>query len=293
MPTPHPQSTTSVRARRWARARVLLTAAVAEAARPVIGGQAVIEGVMMRSPQSFAVAVRRPDKSIVVREERWLSLSERFPVLKLPLLRGATMLVESMYNGLNALNFSALQAFPEEDAAPAPSVADDAPSAHADAGDEATRQGEGDDDADSPREKGGGAALWLTLAASMGFAVLLFKGVPHFTTALLGTWLGGDGPTALPVDAPLFHLVDGVIKLGIFVGYILLISRLDDVRRLFMYHGAEHMSVHSYEADLDLTVENTRPQSTAHPRCGTTLILLVISTSILVFVGVILSLIHI
>jgi uncharacterized protein YqhQ len=229
------------------------------AAKPVIGGQAVIEGVMMRSPRSFAVAVRRPDGTIVVREAGWLSFSERLRFLKWPLLRGANMLIESMANGISALNFSAAQAMPEEE-------------------EEGAAKGDGDEEA-----KSGGAAIWLTLAVSLAFAMLLFKGVPHVATWGLGTLLGGEGGTALPMDGPAFHLVDGVLRLSIFIAYIVGISMMSDVKRLFMYHGAEHKSVHSWEQDAPLTVDATRPQSTAHPRCGTSLILLVIAVSVFVF----------
>jgi uncharacterized protein YqhQ len=229
------------------------------AAKPVIGGQAVIEGVMMRSPRSFAVAVRRPDGSIVVREAGWLSFSERLPFLKWPLFRGANMLIESMFNGISALNFSAAQAMPEEE------------------GEAAKGAGE------KEGEKSGNGALVLTMALSLTFAVLLFKGVPHLVTWALGAWFGSAGQTALPMDGAAFHLVDGLLRLSIFIGYILLITRLPDVKRLFMYHGAEHKSVHSWEQGVPLDVEHTRPQSTAHPRCGTSLILLVIAVSVFVF----------
>src|SRR5690606_35825358 len=102
--------------------------------------------------------------------------------------------------------------------------------------------------------KTGGPALWVMLALSLTFAILLFKGVPHMATWGLGALLGGDGGTALPMDGALFHLVDGGLRLSIFAGYILLISRLDDVKRLFMYYGAEHKSVHTWEADLPLDI---------------------------------------
>jgi uncharacterized protein YqhQ len=236
------------------------------AAQPVIGGQAVVEGVMMRSPKSFAVAVRTPDGAIVVREEAWLSFAERFPILRLPLLRGANMLVESLYNGLSALNFSASIAMPTE---PVSKAGDDVNST--------TRK------SDTNAKP---ASLWPALAMSMLFALLLFKGVPHLTTWALGRYFGHDGVSALPATSPWFHLVDGGIKLAMFVGYIALITRLPEVKRLFMYHGAEHKSVHVYEAHEPLDVEHARTKSTAHPRCGTSLILLVIATSIFVFAAV-------
>ncbi|OGQ21051.1 MAG: hypothetical protein A2138_13990 [Deltaproteobacteria bacterium RBG_16_71_12] len=242
------------------RVTSILRVLFALTARPVIGGQAVIEGVMMRSPKSLAIAVRRPDGGIVLREEAWLSFGARLPLLRWPLLRGATMLVESLYNGIVALNFSASIAYPE---------------------DEGAKQ----EAAQAEQGKGHGA-LWLTLAISLAFAFALFKGVPHLSAWGLGRALGGEGASALPMTSPLFHLVDGGIKLALFVGYILFISRMHEVKRLFMYHGAEHKSVHVWEAAEPLDVEHARGKSTAHPRCGTSLILLVIATSIVVFAGV-------
>jgi uncharacterized protein YqhQ len=226
-------------------------------ALPTIGGQAVIEGVMMRSPKSFVVAVRKANGSIVVRERPWLSFSERFSFLKWPILRGANMLIESMYNGMNALQFSAEQAATESEA-------------------------------EANQEKGvSKTSLAFTLILSMLLGILIFKGVPHFTAYAIGEFFGKDGHSALPIMSVGFHLVDGAIKMTIFIGYILLISRMADVKRLFMYHGAEHKAVHAYEKGLNLDVDDTRIQSTAHPRCGTSLILLVISVSIVVFAATI------
>ncbi|MBM4282041.1 MAG: DUF1385 domain-containing protein [Deltaproteobacteria bacterium] len=227
--------------------------------RPVIGGQAVIEGVMMRSPRSFAVAVRTPDGGITVREEAWLSFAERWPILRLPILRGANMLVESMVNGMQALNFSATTAFPDDESLKAEA-------------DKANRA-----------RKGGGLALWIPILLSLGFAFALFKGVPHFATWGLGQLLAVDGRAALSARDPLFHLIDGVVKLLLFVGYIIIISRMPDIRRVFMYHGAEHKSVHVWEASEPLDVDHARPKTTAHPRCGTSLLLLAIVTSVIVF----------
>jgi uncharacterized protein YqhQ len=202
--------------------------------------------------------VRRPDGTIALREEAWLSFAERLPILRWPVLRGANMLVESLYNGLSALTFSADAAFPADEAAPAP-------------------------EKKKPDDK---KAVWFTLATSMAFAFLIFKGVPHLAAWGIGQLFGHDGGSALPMTSPLFHLVDGAVKLAIFVGYITLLTRLPDVRRLFMYHGAEHKSVHVYEAGEPLDVAHALPKPTAHPRCGTSLILLVITTSVFVFAAV-------
>lgn len=240
---------------RYMRLLGLVPAYLVNVTKPMIGGQAVIEGVMMRSPKSFVVAVRKPDQTIVVRERAWLSFSERFPFLKWPLLRGANMLIESMYNGISALQFSAEQALLE-----------------------------------TSEKKPSDKSQWAltgTLVSSLLLGIVLFKAVPHFAAFGLGVWFGHDGATALPLTSGWFHLVDGSVKMLLFVGYILAISRMKDVQRLFMYHGAEHKAVHSYEKSLDLDVAQTRPQPTAHPRCGTSLILLVLTVSIVVFALVI------
>ncbi len=276
------------RKRRRLPMKLLIPLIAAQATKPVIGGQAVVEGVMMRSPRSFAIAVRRPDGRIVVREEGWLSFAERLPFLKWPLLRGAAMLVESMYNGMSALNFSASQAMEGE----AEEAANDSDAAKTSENVDATAAPKASEPsaaasaattAEVAEEEGGGAALWFTLITGMLLAVGLFKFAPHFATLGLGMLLGTEGQTALPMSGIGFHLVDGGIKLSIFVGYIGLISLMPDVKRLFMYHGAEHMSVHTFEAEAPLDVDNTRERSTKHPRCGTSLILLVIATSVVMF----------
>ena len=228
------------------------------ATKPIIGGQAVIEGVMMRSPKSFAIAVRKPDDTIVVRERAWLSFSEKLPFLKWPLLRGANMLIESMYNGMSALQFSAEQAMEAEDKK-----------------------------AGKETKSTSNASLIGMMAFSILMGIAIFKGIPHMSAYFLGEYFGQNGQSALPITSAAFHLVDGFIKMCIFIGYILAISTMGDVKRLFMYHGAEHKCVHAWEKDLALDVEEARKQSTAHPRCGTSLILLVISVSILVFAVVI------
>jgi uncharacterized protein YqhQ len=261
MTTTKAMSTSRAKRHMWWASVLALTT------KPVIGGQAVIEGVMMRSPKSFAIAVRTPDGGITVREEAWLSFSERLPFLKWPLLRGATMLVESMYNGLLALNFSAATAFPDDAAAKTELQKTET------------------------AKQQGGFAMMLPLVVSLAFAFALFKGVPHFTAWGLGELLAntdatGTKTTALPMTSPLFHLVDGGVKLCLFIGYILLISRMNEVKRLFMYHGAEHKSVHVWEANEPLDVAHATPKTTAHPRCGTSLLLLVIATSMLVFAAV-------
>jgi len=206
-----------------------------------IGGQAVIEGVMMRSPKAMTIAVRRPSGQVVVREEVWRSISRRIKFLRWPVFRGTVVFFEALVNGIQALTFSANQALEEEEGGPL-----------------------------SPW------AMTGTILLALGLAVGLFVVLPHYLSLLIG------GPK-MGVRSLGFHLVDGGLKVLFFVGYILGISILKDVRRLFMYHGAEHMSIHTYEAREPLTVAFARRHPTLHPRCGTAFILLVLLISIAFF----------
>ena len=220
-----------------------------QGAQPIrVGGQAVIEGVMMRSPTSMAIAVRRPGGAIVVREQPWVSLWDRLKFLKWPFFRGTVVLIESLGNGIQALTFSANQA------------ADD---------------GTGD----APAEKLGSVAMAGTIALALALGVALFVVLPHFLTQALAqftTW-------GISVRGVRFHLIDGAIKIALFLAYVWGISRLRDIRRVFEYHGAEHMSIFAYEKGLPLTVDNVRRFATLHPRCGTSFLMVVIVVSILFF----------
>ena len=201
-----------------------------------VGGQAVIEGIMMRAPKTFTVVVRRPDGQLSVREDRWRSPMEKWPILKSPFLRGCIVLYEALFNGIQALTYSAQEALGEEE------------------------------------EKLGPWALGGTIAFAIGGAMLLFVVVPHLATIGVGALFGVD----LGVRSVWFHVIDGVIKVSIFVAYIALISLMKDIRRVFQYHGAEHKSIHAYERGDELTVENAKKYSTLHSRCGTAFILLVL-----------------
>lgn len=245
--------------------------------QPYVGGQAVIEGVMMRSPRAMAVAVRRPDGTIVVREDAWVSIFERLKFLRWPLMRGSVVLVESLFNGIQALNFSAAHAMEDEDA-PAhnkgerkkseatASAADDAPAAAIEV---------------APRSTASTAG---TIALSMLIAFGLFKGLPHFLTVVVDKLAGGG--VDLGVDRFAFHALDGVFKLSIFVAYIAGISMIPEIRRVFEYHGAEHKAINVYEHGEELTVENARKWTTFHPRCGTSFILFVLVLSIFMFASI-------
>lgn len=225
---------------------IIVNGSSAEPTLIKVGGQAVIEGIMMRAPRTFTVVVRKPDGELSVREDRWYSPMEKWPVLKKPLLRGCIILYEALFNGIQALTYSAQEALGEEE------------------------------------EKLGPWALAGTISLALGGAMLLFVVIPHLATLGIGALLGSD----LGVRSVWFHIIDGVIKVGIFVAYIGLISLLKEIRRVFQYHGAEHKSIHAYEQGEDLTVENARKYSTLHARCGTAFILLVLVLSIFLFTAV-------
>lgn len=204
-----------------------------------VGGQAVMEGIMMRNGDTLALAVRKPDAVIVARSMPWSTLFHGVWARK-PWLRGFPVLLETMVNGVKALNLSA----------------------------EFAAEAEG--------EKIKPWQLVLTLCFAIGLAMLLFVVVPHLLTIGL-TWLSVAGN----VEGLSFHIWDGLLKFAMFIGYILLISRLPDIRRVFEYHGAEHKTIAAYEHDENpVTAESTRKYSRLHPRCGTTFLLFVLSISI-------------
>jgi uncharacterized protein YqhQ len=214
-----------------------------------VGGQAVIEGVMMRAPRSIAIAVRRPDGEIVVRKELVVPLSERFPIVKLPVIRGAVALFTSLIIGIKALNFSANEAMTEE---------------------EKGKEG--------GKEGGGELSSWAmagTMAVAFGFGIALFFLFPLYLTKLMTPVIGDNNIV--------FNLVDGVIRVIVFLLYIWVISSMKDIQRVFQYHGAEHKSIFAFEAGEELIVENVRRFSRLHPRCGTSFLLIVMLVSIAVF----------
>ncbi|MBU5638016.1 DUF1385 domain-containing protein [Geomonas sp. Red69] len=206
-----------------------------------IGGQAVLEGVMMRAPRSMAIAVRRPDGDISVKSETVIPLSERFPITKLPIVRGAVALFSSLIIGIKALNFSANEALAE----------------------------------DEEKEEVNSWAIAGTMAVAFGFGILLFFILPLYLTKLLIPIIGDSNIV--------FNLVDGVIRVAVFLIYIIGISRMKDIQRVFQYHGAEHKSIFTFEAGEELTVDNVRKYSCLHPRCGTSFLLIVMLVSIVVF----------
>jgi uncharacterized protein YqhQ len=226
-----------------------------------VGGQAILEGVMMRSPNSLAIAVRRASGEIVVKEDRWVSIWERARFLRKPFLRGAVVLFEAMHNGVKALSFSADQAARDQD--PVPASADAVPAAQ------------------TPLT---GLAITGTIVVSVAFAFALFAALPHFITWLAGTLLG-NASLASGKDLS-FQVVDGIVKICVLVGYMALISKMPDIARVFQFHGAEHKSIFCYEEGKPLTVANAKTYITLHPRCGTSFLLITVVTSIVLFSAV-------
>jgi len=208
-----------------------------------IGGQAVIEGVMMRAPRSVAIAVRRPSGEIVIKKEEVIPLSERFPLVKLPIMRGAVALFASLIIGIKALNFSANEAMVEEEG--------------------------------PEKEELSSWAMAGTMAVAFGFGILLFFILPLYLTKLLVPIIGSSNIV--------FNLVDGVIRVAVFLLYIWAISRMKDIQRVFQYHGAEHKSIFAFEAGEALSVDTVRKYSCLHPRCGTSFLLIVMLVSIGIF----------
>jgi len=267
------------------------------ARRPDVGGQAVIEGVMMRSPASFTVVCRRPDGSIVIKEEAWRPVWTGMPFLRWPVMRGAVVLLESLLNGISALAFSANQQMTEEPDQKNEKAGQKAGEA-AGAGDTATeprgkvaagkvaggaplrslgaRAADQPPDPD-PDDGRSSMATWGMVGMSLLFGLALFVGAPHLAAWGIGTLAGFDSTSFT------FHIVDGAIKLLLLVGYMAAISLLPDVQRVFQYHGAEHKAIFTYEHGLPLTVANARSQSRFHPRCGTSFLLIVIGVSVVLF----------
>ncbi|HSQ67991.1 MAG TPA: DUF1385 domain-containing protein [Polyangiaceae bacterium] len=245
-------------------------------ARPYIGGQAVLEGVMMRSPASFAVVVRRKDGSLHVRER--VMVSGRKGLGKLPFFRGVASLVESLRLGNEALRFSAelMQKDYDEEQGPKPngSAASSIMNVVRALGLQlfwlATEQGDGGAPA---KKEGRGVGPMLVLMVAFLIAL------PQLTAAGLMKVAHVDwGVTSVR-----FQALTGAVKLTIVLGYLLLIRRMPDIRRVFQYHGAEHKTISTYEAREPLDVEHARAKTTLHARCGTTFLVMIVLISILLF----------
>lgn len=223
---------------------------VKEQFKTMIGGQALIEGILMQGPEKKSVVVRGPE-GLVVKTEPLKLPKDRYPILGWPLLRGVVNFAASMVGGVKALLYSA-EFFPEE--AGEPSKFD--------------RWLE----AKIGSEKMEKFVIYLAVVLGVAFSVGLFILLPTFLTGLI---------PGLRANFLARNLLEGLLKIALFMGYMILISRMQDMRRVFSYHGAEHKTIRCYEARLPLTVENVRPMTRMHPRCGTSFLLVVICISIL------------
>lgn len=218
----------------------------------LIGGQAVMEGVMMRTPHNYCVAVRRANGEIITEQAALLRISDRHPVFRLPLLRGLATLGHAMWLGMKALRFSANCAM--EDLA------------------------ESEKDGKKAKEKDGGSwAMTTNIVISLAFGIVLYNFVPLYVAKLLGR--------TTPVLSGNFamNIIDGTVRIAIFLGFIYLLSRLKDMHRMFEYHGGEHRVVFNFESGQPVNVQNAQRFVTWHPRCGTSFLMVVLIIALVVF----------
>ena len=213
-----------------------------------IGGQAVMEGVMMKNGDKYAVAVRKPDKDIAVEVKEYKALGSGYGLNKIPIIRGILAFVDSLKLGIGSLMYSA--SFYEEEDVPK------------------------DAKALEKKEKQEKALMAGTVVLSVILAVGIFMLLPYFVSRFLKTVIESEA---------LLALLEGVIRVALFIGYVAAISRMEDIKRVFMYHGAEHKSINCIENGLELTVKNIRKQSRHHKRCGTSFLLIVLLISVLFF----------
>ena len=222
--------------------------------RTSIGGQALIEGILMRGPEKQAIVVRDQDGNLVEKVEALKMIKDRYPILGMPLIRGTVNFLAAMVSGVRALMYSA-DFYPEEEASE-PSRFEQWLERHL------------------TSKKLESAIVMLAVAMGVGLSVFLFMVLPTFLTG---------GLLHLFPDFPMWgrNLMEGILKVLIFLGYLIVCSRQKDIYRVFQYHGAEHKTIFCYEAGLPLTVENVRIQPRHHPRCGTSFLFVVIFVSIL------------
>jgi len=214
----------------------------------LVGGQAVMEGVMMRAPHSYCVAVRKADGQMVTEEHPIHRMSEKYPIFKLPVFRGVGTLVQAMKLGVNALQFSANAALDE-----------------------------GAGETGKKPVEISSTTMTVTLVGNLLFFIAMYKFVP----LLLATQLGHVVPSLSGRFAT--NMTDGVIRIAIFLIFLFALSRFKDIRRVFQYHGAEHKVVFNYESGKPVTVENAQKFVTFHPRCGTSFMLVMLVIAMIIY----------
>lgn len=237
-----------------------------------IGGQALIEGIMMKSPEKTAIAVRLPDKNIDISYLEGKSVREKYKILKLPIIRGVVGFVESMIQGYKALMISAEKSgFADE--------LDDKPKSEE--AEQEVLEGEIKEETNTkPEEKKSNTLLnaVMIVGAVLGvvLALALFMYLPRLCVSGI-EWLFSTEIKSKVLRS----IIEQTLKMAIFVGYVVLVSLMNDIKRVYMYHGAEHKTIFCYEKGLELTVENVRPQKRFHPRCGTSFMILMILVSVI------------
>ena len=223
--------------------------------RTTIGGQALIEGILMRGPEKQAIVVRLADGTLQEKTEELKLIKDRYPILGWPLIRGVVIFFSSLINGVKALMYSA-DCLPEEEQAAQEDKLDKWINAHFEG------------------EKAKKMIIGVSVALGLMLAVAIFMVLPYLVTGVFTKSIGSSF---------LKNVIDGVLRILIFLVYIRLVTMSKDIHRVFEYHGAEHKSIHCYEKGLPLTVENIRPQPREHPRCGTSFLFVVMIVSFLVF----------
>ena len=223
--------------------------------RTTIGGQALIEGILMRGPEKQAIVVRLADGTLQEKTEELKLIKDRYPILGWPLIRGVVIFFSSLINGVKALMYSA-DCLPEEEQAAQEDKLDKWINAHFEG------------------EKAKKMIIGVSVALGLILAVAIFMVLPYLVTGVFTKSIGSSF---------LKNVIDGVLRILIFLVYIRLVTMSKDIHRVFEYHGAEHKSIHCYEKGLPLTVENIRPQPREHPRCGTSFLFVVMIVSFLVF----------
>ncbi len=225
-----------------------------------IGGQAVIEGVMMRGPKESAVAVRKPDGEIIVEKKPINSFVAKYKINKIPFLRGVFSFVESLVEGTKALMFSAEFFEIEEE-------------------EDKVKKEELTEDELKKKEAKEKKALNVAIYSSVVIALLFSIGVFLILPATLIEWIR----SFVDINPIVTSLFEGIVRILIFLLYIILVSQMKDIKRVFQYHGAEHKTIFCYEAGDELTVENVKNQKRLHPRCGTSFLIIVMIVSIILF----------
>ena len=231
-----------------------------------IGGQAVMEGVMMKNQEKYAVAVRKPDQEIVVETSTYEGLIKNKKIRNMPILRGVFSFIESLVLGMKTLTFSA-SFFEEEEEEKSGSR-----KAEKRAG--AKKPAPTEEEQKKKEKRQENALMGGTVAISIVLAVAIFMVLPYYISVFFQRFI---------TSQTLLALLEGVIRLNIFIGYVAAISLMPDIKRVYMYHGAEHKCINCIEQGMDLTVENVRKSSRLHKRCGTSFLLIVMLISIVFF----------